>query len=52
LCRSESEWESVLSRLIESPELRESVGKAAYEVVSKRYLTTGTGKDAIKFVLS
>jgi len=51
LCHDEDEWETVLSKLIEEPNLREQVGKAASDVVFEKYITTVSGKDAMSFIL-
>jgi glycosyltransferase involved in cell wall biosynthesis len=37
LARDDQEWEQVLTRLVEDPELRESVGRRAAEVAKERY---------------
>jgi len=50
LCRTEAQWESVLTRLIEEPDLRMKIGSAAKNVAYKHYITTGTGMEAIDFI--
>ena len=52
LCKNNAEWNHTLSKLMEKPELRKKIGKAANEVVMTHYLTTVTGKAAKDFILT
>ncbi|MDR2570119.1 MAG: glycosyltransferase [Oscillospiraceae bacterium] len=52
LCENDEEWHYTLTRLIEEPDLRKTIGNAAKDIVFENYITTTTGKSAIDFVLS
>ena len=41
LCTSDSEWEESLSRLVEDPDLRQSVAEAARAEVEERFSPAG-----------
>ncbi len=50
LCRDEADWEKALTTLIENPERRRALAKAAYEDVSDRCLLITTGKPLCDFI--
>ncbi|MBQ7516065.1 MAG: glycosyltransferase [Schwartzia sp.] len=50
LCRTEADWETALISLIESPERRDALARAAYEDVSARCLLITTGKPLCDFI--
>jgi len=50
LCRTETQWVSVLTRLIEEPDLRMKIGNTAKDVAYRHFITTRIKMDAIDFV--
>ena len=51
LCKTEPEWEEVLSKLIENAELRKEIGNNAQQEVLNTHLTRNSGGKAVKFIL-
>jgi len=50
LATSEADWIEKLSRLIESKELREKIGKAGRKTVENRYSTEAQKKAFLKVI--
>ncbi len=50
LCSSAEEWKEKLSRLIDNPELRESIGESAFDYAKNVKITTYSGKKIADFI--
>jgi GT2 family glycosyltransferase len=52
LCKTKEEWVDNLNKLIHDSKFREEISQNAYNTVLKRYITTNSGTEAIKFILN
>ena len=52
LCSNEKEWHEKLEKLINSKELRENIGKSAYDEVMSKHTTLNSGNSLKEFILS
>lgn len=50
LCKTQEDWQSCLSKLIEDSSLRTEVGRRAKEYCEKHYLTLHSGRDLARFI--